>query len=676
MNILQKIALFVIFSLFIGCKNQSSDSKLRDKFDNLLKESEEDSLNETQRKQRLDSAYTYLLEHNNDSINRYNFRRLAIAYYNMNMYDSSIRVGKKLSDLSIEAKDSIGFAKGLYYTAQSYYGNSNNDSAFIYYSKAEKVFGDLKDYRSLGEIKLYKAYIYHDIGEYFLCETGAFTALKQLKKENRVIDMYNCYNLIASALDGQDDNEGALKYYESALKQLDVFRDEGYSDSAVEFYKATCYNNMGGVYVKEENYQKAISLYKEAMQLPSIKREYISLYAKLLNNLAYAKFKSGDDSELPKLFYDSLRIRDSVDNQQGIIASNINIGEYYASKQDTAKAIKYLTEAYGAAKEIKSNYDILNSLKLLAEFDKEKGIYYSNQYIKLNDDLQDIARANRDKYARIEYETEKLQDEKDALAKKNSFIIGISAIILLFVAAIFIIYYLNSRNKELLLIQEQQKANEEVYLLMNEQQAKIDLARKDEKNRIAMELHDGILNNIYAVRLNLDFINKKSDDESILKRKELIKELQTVEAEIRAVSHDLSKNAMLQQEKSFENILEYMISNQKNAFNTVFEASIDHSIDWESLSNILKVNIYRIIQEALQNINKYSKANFARVIITKEEDNITVTVIDDGVGFDTQSAKGGIGLKNLNKRALALNGNIEITSQPGTGSTIKVTFPV
>ena len=155
MNILQKIALFVIFSLFIGCKNQSSDSKLRDKFDNLLKESEEDSLNETQRKQRLDSAYTYLLEHNNDSINRYNFRRLAIAYYNMNMYDSSIRVGKKLSDLSIEAKDSIGFAKGLYYTAQSYYGNSNNDSAFIYYSKAEKVFGDLKDYRSLGEIKLF-----------------------------------------------------------------------------------------------------------------------------------------------------------------------------------------------------------------------------------------------------------------------------------------------------------------------------------------------------------------------------------------------------------------------------------------------------------------------------------------------------------------------------------------
>ncbi len=641
-----------------------------------MKKSEESTLEDSQRKQYLDSAYNYVIESKNDSINRYNLRILAISYYNNYMHDSSLKVGKKLHELSIEANDSIGMAKGLYYIAQSYYDNSNNDSAFIYYSKAEKVFGALKDYRSLGEIKLYKAYIYHDIGEYFLCETGAFTALKLLRKENRVIDMYNCYNLIASALDGQDDTLGALKYYQSALKQLEVFEDEGYSESAIEFYRATCYNNMGGVYVKEENYQRAISLYKEAMQLPNIKRDYISLYAKLLNNMAYAKFKSGNHSELPELFYDSLHIRDSIDNESGIVASNINIGEYYASKQDTAQALKYLKDAYIMAKKIKSHYDVQNSLKLLAELDKEKGVFYSNRYIHVSDSLQDIARSNREKYARIEYETEKLQDEKEALVKKNSFIIGVSAIILLFIAAIFVIYYLNSKNKELLLVQEQQKANEEVYQLMNEQQAKIDLARKDEKNRIAMELHDGILNNIYAVRLNLDFINKKSDEESVLKRKEFIKELQTVEAEIRAVSHNLSKNAMLQQEKSFENILEYMISNQKNSFDTVFEADIDKNIDWESLSNILKVNIYRIIQEALQNINKYSKAGFAKVAIHKEKDDISITVTDDGVGFDTQTTKGGIGLKNLNKRTLALNGNIEIASQPGSGSTIKVTFPI
>ncbi len=630
-----------------------------------------------QRQKYVDSAYSELQSSNqNDSITRYLYSRTIAAYYNLDLYDKSLSVSKEALNIAIEAEDTLDMAKTMYRIGDVYYAKANNDTAFYYYDQAEKLFVNLNDPGSLGEIILYKAYIYYNIGEYILCEVQAVKALELLIKDNRTVHVYNCYNLIATALEGQNNTKGALKYYNDALQYLDNFKNEGYTDTDIELYKASCYNNMGGVYVKEENYSKAISIYNEALKINDLKNRATYLYAKLLNNLAYAKFKSGDDSELPELFYESLQIRDSINNKSGIVASSIHLGEYFASKQDTVQALKYLTAAYSTAKDIKSHFDILNSLKLLAELDKEKSLYYSNRYINVNDSLQDKALANKEKYARIEYETSKLQDEKEALVKKNSFIIGVSAIVLLFIAAIFIIYYLNTKNKELLLIQEQQKANEEVYFLMNEQQTKIDVARMDEKNRIAMELHDGILNNIYAVRLNLEFINKKSDEESILKRKEFIKELQSVEAEIRAVSHDLSKNAMLQQEKSFENILEYMISSQKNAFNTIFDAEIAKNIDWDSLSNILKVNIYRIIQEALQNINKYSQASYAKVTINREEDDVSITVTDDGVGFDIHTAKGGIGLKNLNKRALALNGNIEITSEPGKGSIIKVTFPI
>src|SRR5690606_25523751 len=147
--------------------------------------------------------------------------------------------------------------------------------------------------------------------------------------------------------------------------------------------------------------------------------------------------------------------------------------------------------------------------------------------------------------------------------------------------------------------------NEEIYKLMFEQQSKIDKAREEEKGRIAMELHDGILNNIYAVRLNLEFINKKSDEESVAKRKQYIKELQGVESEIRGVSHDLSRNAVFQ-DKSFRDVLESVITSQKNTYRTSFDAEIDENIDWEAMPNIQKVNLYRIIQEGLQNINKYS----------------------------------------------------------------------
>ncbi|AXG73046.1 hypothetical protein DVK85_01865 [Flavobacterium arcticum] len=642
-----------------------------------LDKSDDAILGSDERQKYVDSAYSKLQSSNlNDSVARYLYTRTIAAYYNLDLYDKSLSVSKDVLRMATEANDTLGMANTMYRIGYTYYTKANNDTAFYYYDQAEKLYLNLNEPGTLGEIILYKAYIYYSIGEYLLCEVEAVKALELLKKDNKTVHIYNCHNLIAAALEEQSDTEEALRYYNDALKYLDNFKNEGYSDASIELYKASCYNNMGGVYVEEKNYKKAISIYNDALKINDLKNRTTSLYAKLLNNLAYAKFKAGDDFMLPELFYESLHIRDSINNQSGIVASNIHLGEYFASKQDTVQALKYLNAAYSTAKDIKSHFDILNSLKLLAELDKDQSLYYSNRYITVNDSLQTKARANREKYARIEYETNKLQDEKEALVKKNSFIIGVSAIVLLFVAAIFIIYYLNSKNKELLLVQEQQKANEEVYHLMNEQQTKIDIARKDEKNRIAMELHDGILNNIYAVRLNLEFINKKSDDESILKRKEFIKELQTVETEIRAVSHDLNKNAMLQQEKSFESILEYMISSQKNSFNTIFEPEIARNIDWDSLSNILKVNIYRVIQEALQNINKYSKADYAKVTVNKDRDNIVIIVTDNGVGFDTQSTKGGIGLKNLNKRALALNGNIEITSQPGDGSIIKVTFPI
>jgi signal transduction histidine kinase len=378
--------------------------------------------------------------------------------------------------------------------------------------------------------------------------------------------------------------------------------------------------------------------------------------------------------KLPEMFYQSLAIRDSLKNISGIVASNKHLGEYFLYKKDTSAAVSYLKQAYEQADEIDSHYDILTSLKMLSEIDKPNRVFYQNKYIRVNDSLQFVAKKNRDYFARIEYETAKLQTEKEELIKRNSFIIGVSAVILLFVAAIFIIYYLNSRNKKLLLIQEQQKANEEIYQLMFEQQSKIEKVREEEKSRIAMELHDGILNNIYAVRLNLEFINKKSDEESIVKRKEYIKELQNVEMEIRGVSHDLSKNVVFK-DKSFKDLLESMIISQKNNFNTVFEADIDQAIDWENMPNTQKVNIYRIVQEGLQNINKYSNANHARVEITKDGKNLNIAIVDNGVGFDPDKTKGGIGIKNLKKRAASLNGQISISSKAGKGARIEVVFP-
>lgn len=668
--------ILVLALLFtVSCKDKSEQEALiNSEVARFLKNADNTVFSDSLRTKYLNFAHAELADGENDSLKRSNLMEVAGGYYNLGIYDRSLDVSRETFKLGNEAKDTLVMAKALYYIADSFYGQSENDSAFVYYTQAEKLYEKVNELESLGEIVLYKAYLYYNAGEYLLSETEGVKALRLLVDSENRINVYNCYNLIGTSLDGQDSNEEAIKYFEQALKELGKFKEQGFSDSDIAEYRASCYNNMGLVYVKMKQYDKAISLYNDALSYESLKEEKPSLYAKLLNNLAYAEFKKKDYSNLPELFFKALRIRDSIHNKSGIVTSNIQLGEYYADQQDTIKAITHLKVGYYQAKAIRSHFDILNSLKLLSEIDNQKKQFYDDKYIRVTDSLQKVSKTNKDKFARIEYETDKLQWENQELVKRNSLIIGVSAITLLFLGALFMIYFLNSRNKKLLLIQEQQNANEEIYHLMYEQQSKIDKAREEEKGRIAMELHDGILNNIYAVRLNLEFINKKADEESIAKRKEYIKQLQVVETEIRGVSHDLSRNAVFA-DKSFRDLLEQIILSQKNNFNTSFDADIDYNINWEDMPNIKKVNIYRIIQEGLQNVNKYSGAKEATVTIIEEGNNLRLIIKDNGIGFDPERAKGGIGIKNLKKRAAALNGSINIISAPGKGTEIVVIFP-
>jgi signal transduction histidine kinase len=673
----RKVLICVVLILFFAsCKESVADNPSnKSRVEKLLLKGEDAKGKINSRLQYIDSAYTALSDYKNDSITRLYYRRAAVAYFNLDAYRKSLKSGKEVYRLGQKANDSISMAKGLYFSALSHYQMGNNDTAFAYYQGAEKLYAHLDDSSMLGEVILYKAYIYFHMGEYVYSETEAFKALKLFDK-NSAIEIYNCYLLIANALEGQNNNEEAIKYYNDALREVDGFKKLGYDNSYINSAKATCYNNIGFVYLKTGDFIKATAIYNKALEILGLSNSDTLVYARLLDNLAYARFKSGNINNLPMLFFEALKLRDSLGDKAGVVNSTYHLGEYYLAQNDTINAVTHISRAYQKAKQIKSYYDIRNSLKLLADIDKKNSAFYADRYVWVTDSLAEITLRNREKFARVTYETDKLQDENLELARKNSLIIGAAVIVLLFGGAVFIIYYLNSRNKELLLLQEQQKANEEIYQLMFEQQGKIDAARDEEKNRIAMELHDGILNNIYAVRLNLEFSNRKTDDETVALRKGYIKELQQVEGEIRAVSHNLSRNTIFNQNNDFAGILAYLVTSQKNNFETKFTAYIDKSIDWERVPGTLKINIYRIIQEALQNINKYSKAQNADLEINLDNNILKVLITDNGVGFDTDEISGGIGLKNFKERAAAIGGDLKVTSQPGNGTVIELQIPL
>lgn len=184
-----------------------------------------------------------------------------------------------------------------------------------------------------------------------------------------------------------------------------------------------------------------------------------------------------------------------------------------------------------------------------------------------------------------------------------------------------------------------------------------------------MELHDGIVNSIFTTRFNLMQLESGAAD----KKQKLVEELKKAENEIRKVSHDLKQN-LLFEDKTVPEILANLIEAQQNDFNTKFDLSVDKYIDWSAISSDAKIHVYRIIQEALQNSNKYSKAARCCVFLLKTGDKTTIRIWDNGIGFNPEKVKQGIGLKNIKERAKALNGELKISSNPDKGTTIEIVF--
>jgi signal transduction histidine kinase len=433
---------------------------------------------------------------------------------------------------------------------------------------------------------------------------------------------------------------------------------------------------LGLVYQKSNKDKQAIPYFEKGLEQ---KKELIlykpSLYALLLGNLAYSRFKLKESKGLPELFYESLKLRDSLKLTAGIIISQIHLSEYFASKKDTTKALKYSNEALASARNSKNNRNLLLPLKQLAVIEPQNAAAYNKEYIHINDSLQKADRNIADKFSRIEYETDEIKQENTDLTTQNRNLVYIFGSVLILGMFLYIIKAQKAKNRELLYKQEQQKVNEEIYNLMISQQSNVETIRVMEKKRVAQELHDGVLGRMFGVRMNLDSLNKLHDETASHQRISYLKELKNIEQDIREISHDLNreKSELI---NNFVAIVENLFEDQKKTFKSKLVSSIDSNIKWEAMNNANKINLYRIIQESLQNINKYAQANSIKVEFKKEIDNLFLQISDDGIGFNVNKAKKGIGLQNMHSRINECNGTFEIKSKRGEGTIITVTVPI
>ena len=210
---------------------------------------------------------------------------------------------------------------------------------------------------------------------------------------------------------------------------------------------------------------------------------------------------------------------------------------------------------------------------------------------------------------------------------------------------------------------------------MLKQQAKLEEGRLKERHRISEDLHDGVLGKIFGTRLGLGFLNIKGDTITIEKHKYYIDELQNIEKEIRTISHEL-KNEILSSKEDFSKIIEDLIEKKTKLDGLEYDFYCSQNIFWDSINDDIKINFYRILQEAIQNIIKYAKASSVEVSIDRDKDQLELFIKDNGIGFDIHDKRKGIGLKNMESRAKKLQGILKVNSIKNNGTTIFVRCPI
>ena len=197
-------------------------------------------------------------------------------------------------------------------------------------------------------------------------------------------------------------------------------------------------------------------------------------------------------------------------------------------------------------------------------------------------------------------------------------------------------------------------------------------AQEKERSAISSELHDNVNQILMSSKLFLDSAISATEDNKSLLEKALDYQMLAME-EIRKLSRKLNTSLVkvVGLQKSIADIVNNLTSFQHMDVIFKFDMQLERI-----LSEDQKLMIYRIVQEQTNNIIKYSAAEKVSIILNENEKHVLLKITDDGKGFDTSRPSGGIGFINIHNRVEAFNGQYTLTSAPGNGCTLQISFPV
>ncbi|HYO21865.1 MAG TPA: sensor histidine kinase [Flavisolibacter sp.] len=540
-------------------------------------------------------------------------------------------------------------------------------------------------------------------------------ALSYLEKSSDKEAIAKCILNIADCVEATGDYQTGINYAMKAIRVL-----EGTPHKAM---MARAYTSIGATFYNIENHAKSIEYLRKGLPLAEESKDtgrlVMALYVlsaalssekRMQEGKAYAEqaisvaTAYGRDNELHLAHQSmaellckledgkkaiphaelSLKHARAVGSVHYVLPATMIMAEAYGKANLPQKQVVYLKEAESITEETGIVMELNLIYKGLSEAYEKMGQYkdalaFHKKYIVFRDSTE--GEKTKKHIAELELQYQSAEKEK-TIAKKNLEVaqkevqlqksrqmnlygIG-SAMVALLAALLVFLHFRHKRKLDQKQLQSM-KQEKEIQLLQAVMQGE-----EKERSRIAKDLHDGVAGMLAAVKMHFNSIALHVG--GVLQTEgyqQGLKLLDEASQEVRKTSHNLMPEVLLQH--GLDEAIRRYCNNVTNSSKLLVQ--YDSIGELSRFVDSFELSVYRIVQELLNNIVKHSKASEAIVQITCQQQLLSITIEDNGIGLTADgSQKDGIGLKSLQSRVKAMNGRIEFDSAVGQGLNAYLEF--
>lgn len=434
------------------------------------------------------------------------------------------------------------------------------------------------------------------------------------------------------------------------------------------------YNNYGTLKKNEKQIDSALFYFKKCLQLKQQIKDKAGIpYS--LNNIAEIKIEQRKFKEAKELIHQAFKLRLELDDYYGISDSYAYFGDLYQAEGKYELAIKNfkssvaIADKYGFNNLQRHSYLMLSQCYEKLNNSTEAFLNYK-KHIQFKDSI--LNKESNDKIAELEVKFETKEKEKLLLEKEIEVQQTQMKLIVSFglIGMTMVLGYFVYRQQKLKLKQQEQEFELKNAISEIETQNKL----HEQRLTISRDLHDNIGAQLTFIISSVD--NLKFGFPSM--EQKIQNKLNSISDFTKMTIIELRDTiwAMNATEFRFDDLsarIFNFIDKAKSAKSEIqYKITIDEQVKHLKFSSLEGVNLYRTLQEAINNAIKYSECTELNVQVTRQDSILKIQIFDDGIGFDIETIDMGNGLLNMRKRIEDIGGEIQIDSLVGKGTSISI----